>query len=489
MDSRFVEYESAVKQSEAAQGLEIFAKFSFEPASDVFLNGESVRDYYQKKMTDDGLQASFRTPIQRERDRIVHSMPLRKLAEKFHVLYYKDQRISRNYITHVMRVAQVSRAICRGLNLNQDFAEAVALGSKVGNIPFKHIANTVVAKWAEDKIHDVAKAGQSSLLIGSPTVDLPVWLKACPSDAQQLIQRSMPVARMKFHNDRSYSAGKQSYLMLMTNPYELTDTPGKWFRETAFGIWRHSLGDATTPEMILQFKYDAKVGALAHKLTWENDTYEAMVVRLADDITWVIENLQDANNARLATSLGNDDLFSDIASQFAGKIGDGFRSAISLKDTGELYNLFIRDCIEVTKPTFEDKRNRDKLIQRIALTKGDSEAPLVALSSIGLQTLQQLKEILKVRVFGDPRTTNRNKVLGTIIEFAANQLYGSSPGALPEHTVTWIKQRAKCFPAFDAEPVITKATNDPYFRVQLVINVLSEHTDSDVFQMVGMGGL
>ena len=105
------DFEKWAREVEAP--LASYAKRSFEDAPELrsFLDGVEIRKFYFD-LSRSG-QVDNRTPIQRERDRIVHSAPLRKLAEKFHVIYYLDQRISRNYITHVMRMAQITRAICR----------------------------------------------------------------------------------------------------------------------------------------------------------------------------------------------------------------------------------------------------------------------------------------------------------------------------------------------------------------------------------------
>ncbi len=80
----------------------------------------------------------FRTCFQRDRDRIIHSKPFRRLNGKTQVFIagYGDHYRSR--MTHSMEVAQFSRDIARQLNLNQDLAEAIALAHDLGHTPFGH---------------------------------------------------------------------------------------------------------------------------------------------------------------------------------------------------------------------------------------------------------------------------------------------------------------------------------------------------------------
>src|SRR5947209_3504286 len=119
-------------------GLAVYAKRSFETFSQTFIDGSAVEKYYEDLWKTARQRIANRTPLQIERDRILFSAGLRKQTEKYHVLYNGQRRIVRNYTTHTMRVAHVARSLCRGLNLNADFAEAIALGMKIGAAPFVH---------------------------------------------------------------------------------------------------------------------------------------------------------------------------------------------------------------------------------------------------------------------------------------------------------------------------------------------------------------
>src|ERR1700728_83958 len=79
-----------------------------------------------------------RTPFQRDRDRIVHSTAFRRLAHKTQVFVYHDGDHFRTRLTHTIEVAQIARALARALRLDDDLAEAVALGHDLGHTPFGH---------------------------------------------------------------------------------------------------------------------------------------------------------------------------------------------------------------------------------------------------------------------------------------------------------------------------------------------------------------
>lgn len=83
------------------------------------------------------LPCEFRTAFQRDRDRIIHSKSFRRLKHKTQV-YISPGDHYRMRMTHSLEVAQIGRTIARGLMLNEDLTEAIALAHDVGHTPFGH---------------------------------------------------------------------------------------------------------------------------------------------------------------------------------------------------------------------------------------------------------------------------------------------------------------------------------------------------------------
>ncbi len=86
----------------------------------------------------------IRTAFQVDRDRIVYSNAFRRLKHKTQVFLNPLGDDYRTRLTHTLEVAQIARTIARAMFLNEDLAEAIALGHDLGHTPFGHGGETVL---------------------------------------------------------------------------------------------------------------------------------------------------------------------------------------------------------------------------------------------------------------------------------------------------------------------------------------------------------
>ncbi len=92
----------------------------------------------------------FRTDFQRDRDRIIYSNSFKRLKGKTQVFFAPEADHFITRLTHTLDVAQIARAITRVLGLNEDLAEAIALGHDLGHTPFGHVGERVLHKLSEN---------------------------------------------------------------------------------------------------------------------------------------------------------------------------------------------------------------------------------------------------------------------------------------------------------------------------------------------------
>lgn len=88
----------------------------------------------------------LRTDFQRDRDRIIHCKAFRRLKHKTQVFLSPESDHYRTRMTHTLEVSQIARTIARALRLNEDLAEAIAMGHDLGHTPFGHAGERALDK-------------------------------------------------------------------------------------------------------------------------------------------------------------------------------------------------------------------------------------------------------------------------------------------------------------------------------------------------------
>ncbi len=95
-------------------------------------------------------ESRYRTPFQRDRDRIIHSSAFRRLKYKTQVFVYHEGDHYRTRLTHTIEVAQIARTMARALMINEDLAETIALAHDLGHTPFAHMGEEALKKCMDD---------------------------------------------------------------------------------------------------------------------------------------------------------------------------------------------------------------------------------------------------------------------------------------------------------------------------------------------------
>ena len=110
-----------------------------------FLSPYAVRSENTRGRLREEKPCVMRTDFQRDRDRIIYSKAFLRLKNKTQVFFAPDGDHYMSRLTHTLDVSQIARSLARGLALNEDLAEAIALGHDLGHTPFGHIGERVLA--------------------------------------------------------------------------------------------------------------------------------------------------------------------------------------------------------------------------------------------------------------------------------------------------------------------------------------------------------
>jgi dGTPase len=186
-----------------------------------------------------------RTEYQRDRDRIVHCKAFRRLKHKTQVFIAPvgDHFVTR--LTHTLEVAQIARTIARGLNLNEDLAEAMALAHDIGHPPFGHTGEQALAelvpegfRHAEQSLRVVEKLERLNLtwesrdgIVKSSKVREDIFAEGYGTPATlegQVVKLSDAVA---YINHDIADALRANLITLAELPAEVTETLGRTHTE------------------------------------------------------------------------------------------------------------------------------------------------------------------------------------------------------------------------------------------------------------------
>jgi dGTPase len=316
--------------------------------------------------------STFRSPFQRDRDRIIHSSAFRRLKHKTQVFVEHEGDYYRTRLTHTIEVAQVARTIAGHLGLNVELAEAVALAHDLGHPPFGHTG--------EDALGELMKP-----------------YGGFDHNAQAL--------RIVTHLERHYAGFDGLNL--------------SW--ETLEGIAKHN-GPVTPPLPYALAEVDAAFDL-------ELGTYasaEAQVAAVADDVAYNHHDLHDGLRAGLFTEADLMDLpvtgpaFAEVDRLWPG-LDPTRRRHEALR---RVFGVMVEDVIAVAEARLAALQPR-----RVADIRA-MDGPIIRFSKPLYQNLKAIKSFLFTRMYRAPSVVAERQRVTRIVNDLF-PLYLNDPALLP----------------------------------------------------------
>jgi dGTPase len=291
----------------------------------------------------------YRTPFQRDRDRIVHSASFRRLKHKTQVFVNTEGDHYRTRITHSIEVAQIARSIAKYLGLNDDLAETLSLAHDLGHTPFGH-------------------AGENAL-------------NECMTNFGGF-DHNLQTLRIVMFLENKY---------LRFNGLNLT-------LETLDGLLKHNgpLKDFSLIKNLIGIKN------FNNRIIFENSaSLEAQISAISDDIAYNNHDIQDGIRAKMFNlkDLIEINFFKDIYNFHNKNIKKNNKEILIYQIIRDSIDLMVKDLIKNTSKNL--KINKIKSINDVY----DLDKPIVSFS-------KKFKEIEKdIRIFLRSKMYNNKSVL------------------------------------------------------------------------------
>ncbi len=130
-----------------------------------WLSPLAVPSYYTRGRARVEEECRLRTAFQRDRDRILHSKPFRRLKGKTQVFIDPAGDHYRTRMTHTLETTGIARGVARALRLNEDLVEAIGLGHDMGHPPFGHAGESALDEAMRERFGLNFRHNEQSLRI------------------------------------------------------------------------------------------------------------------------------------------------------------------------------------------------------------------------------------------------------------------------------------------------------------------------------------
>jgi len=294
----------------------------------------------------------YRTPFQRDRDRIIHSESFRRLKHKTQVFVNTEGDHYRTRITHSIEVAQIARTIAKYLNLNDDLAETLSLAHDLGHTPFGHAG--------EHALHDC----------------------------------------MISHGGFDHNLQTLRIVMFLENKY-LNFQGLNLTRETLDGLLKHN-------GPFYDFnKLDSIIGVknFKNKIKFQNNTsLEAQISSISDDIAYNNHDIQDGIKAKLFTlnELIEVNFFKEIYKSYKKNINRYNKDIIIYQIVRDSINLMVRDIIRNSIKNI--KKNKIKNFFDVERNKNQT----IIFSEKFQYIENEIKQFLKIKMYNNKNVMTKN---------------------------------------------------------------------------------
>ena len=287
--------------------------------------------------------SKYRSPFQRDRDRIIHSASFRRLKHKTQVFVNTEGDHFRTRITHSIEVAQIARSIAKYLNLNEDLTETLSLAHDLGHTPFGH-------------------AGEDAL-------------NEC-MDNFGGFDHNLQTLRIVMFLENKYFKFKGLNLSI----------------ETLEGLLKHN-GPVEDTDLV-----NSLIGLKTFKKKIYFNTYpslEAQISAISDDIAYNNHDIQDGIKANLfkLEELIEIDFFKSIYLKYKNKINKTNYKIATYQIVRDSIDLMIRDLLTNTKKNL--KKQKIKSIKDI----GIAGKPLVSFSEKIQNSEREIKSFLRTKMY------------------------------------------------------------------------------------------
>ena len=330
--------------------------------------------------------SKYRTPFQRDRDRIIHSASFRRLKHKTQVFVNTEGDHYRTRITHSMEVAQIARSIARYLNLNEDLAETLSLAHDLGHTPFGHAG--------EDAFNECM-------------------------DEYGGFDHNLQTLRVVMFLENKYL--KYSGLNLSI--------------ETLEGLLKHN-GPVEDLDLV-----DSLIGIKRFKNMINFNTYpslEAQISAISDDIAYNNHDIQDGINANLfkLEELVEINFFKDIYKKYKNTINKKNYKIATYQIIRDSIDLMIKDIIRNTKNNL--KFNKVKSLKDIKKTS----FLMVDFSDKVKNSENEIRYFLKTKMYNNKEVLSKNNKGKSIIKKLFNRIRLNPKKFITPEQLTGNKYRA-----------------------------------------------